>query len=366
MCISLKNEDLIKIQAKTDEFKYEFLRRYIPMWNKIICKNRRVYRAIIDTHAGSGYVNLNGESVLGSSLIFLKQTALIQEALDFYFIEKNLKNYNILKKSLGEVIKKGFYFSGKDKGTIQKVKYIEGLPVIFEVPKYQPVTKYPNQKNIHIYKGNCQKEIDHILPLINGRPCFFFIDPCGKCDWNLIYKIISNRLIDDDGNVRVDENGAKMQGTELLINWSWEAILRNKSKESLKQSFFKKMYGREFSIILNLVKDLEKKFKKSGRRYSEYNLFLEVYKDQLREFYHYVYDISILGLKSSQNPIYCLIFCTNNKSAKNLFLNIESDLNLKKKSYAALKKLSSNKKEFTIEKYNEIIEGNKRIDDYFN
>lgn len=36
MCISLKNEELIKIQAKTDEFKYEFLRRYIPLWNKII------------------------------------------------------------------------------------------------------------------------------------------------------------------------------------------------------------------------------------------------------------------------------------------------------------------------------------------
>lgn len=175
MCISLNSEDLIKIQSKTDEFKYEFLRRYIPLWNKILCGNRRVYRGIIDTHAGSGNVELNGEIVYGSSLLFLKQTALIQEALDFYFIEQKEKNYKTLKNCVQKVANKGFYFSGKDKGYSYKVVYKDNLPVEIEIPKYKPITKYPNQKNIHIYNGDSTLIIDDILPLIERRPCFFFI-----------------------------------------------------------------------------------------------------------------------------------------------------------------------------------------------
>lgn len=365
MCISLNSEDLIKIQAKTDEFKYEFLRRYIPLWNKIICGNRRVYRAIIDTHAGSGNVELNGEIVYGSSLLFLKQTALIQEALDFYFIEQKEKNYKALKNSVQNVANEGFYFSGKDKGYSYKVVYKDNLPIEIETPKFKPVTKYPNQKNIHIYNGDSNIIIDDILPLIERRPCFFFIDPCGKCNWGLIFKIISNRLIDSAGDIRVNDNGEKIQGTELLINWSWEAISRNKNIETSKKRFFKEIYGLEYNQLMILIKKVEKRFKKSRIRYSEYNLYLEVYKDQLRNYFKNVYDISILGIKSSHNPVYCLVFCSNNESAKKIFLNIESDLNKKKKGYLALKRLSSNKKEFTLEKYDEIIKGNKRIDDIF-
>lgn len=365
MCISLNSEDLIKIQTKTDEFKYEFLRRYIPLWNKIICGNRRVYRAIIDTHAGSGYVELNDKKVYGSSLLFLKQTALIQEALDFYFIEQKEKNYTALKKSIQSVTKKGFFFSGKDKGYSNKVVYKEGLPIVIETPKYKPITKYPNQKNIHIYNGDSNIIVDDILPLIERRPSFFFIDPCGKCNWELIFKIISNRLVDSSGEIRVNDIGEKIQGTELLINWSWEAISRNKNRETSKKRFFKEIYGLEYNQLMILIKKAEKRYKKSGIRYSEYSLYLEVYKEQLRNYFKYVYDISILGIKSSQNPIYCLVFCSNNESAKKLFLNIESDLNKRKKGYLALKKISSNKKEFTLEKYNELVKGNKRIDDIF-
>jgi len=364
MCISLNNEDLIKIQAKTDEFKYEFLRRYIPLWNKIICKGRRVYRAIIDTHAGSGYVKLNNKKKYGSSLLFLKQTALIQEALDFYFIEQKKNTYSSLKDSIENIAKKGFYFSGKDKGYSQKVIYEEGLPKIIKTPKFKPVTKHPNQKNIHIYNGDSKKIIDMILPLVDRRPSFFFIDPCGKCDWELIFKIISNRMIDDTGKIRLNENGDKIQGTELLINWSWEAISRNKTIESSRNQIFMDIYGLDYNQLMTLIKKEKTYLKKSGIRYSEYNLYLEIYMNQLRKYFNYVYDISILGIKSSQNPIYCLIFCTNNESAKKLFLNIEMDLNRKKKSYLALKRLSSHKKEFTYEKYNEFIKKNKKIDDY--
>ncbi len=365
MCISLKSEVLIKIQKKTDEFKYEFLRRYIPMWNKIICGKRRVYRAIIDTHAGTGYVNLNNTETYGSSLLFLKQTALIQEALDFYFIEQKKSNYIALKNSIQDVAKKGFYFSGEGKGYSDKVIYKEGLPIIIKTPKYKPVTKYPNQKNIHIYNGDSNIIIKDILPLIEGRPCFFFIDPCGKCSWDLIFKIISSRLIEDTGEIRIDDNGEKIQGTELLINWSWEAISRNKNIDTSRKRFFKEMYGLEYVRLMNLIKKKNTNFKKSRIRYSEYNVYLEIYMEQLRIYFKHVYAISILGIKSSQNPVYCLIFCSNNKSAKNLFIGIESDLNRKKKGYLTMKNLNSRKREFTLEKYNEFIKGNTRIDDFF-
>ena len=48
-----------------------------------------------------------------------------------------------------------------------------------------------------------------------------------------------------------------------------------------------------------------------------------------------------------------------------MFIGIESDLNRKKKGYLTMKNLNSRKREFTLEKYNEFIKGNTRIDDFF-
>ena len=124
------------------------------------------------------------------------------------------------------------------------------------------------------------------------------------------------------------------------------------------------MYGTDLTKLSELLKKKEKSFKRIKKRYSEYNIYLEVYKDRLRKYFKYVYDISIIGLKSKENPIYCLIFCTSNDSAKKLFLSIESDLNKKKKSFLSIRNLSYNKKGFSMEEFNRFIESNKRIDDY--
>ena len=368
MCLNLENEELIHIENKTKEFKYEFLSSYIPMWNKIICGRGRRYRAIVETHAGSGYVELKGKEVFGSSIIFLQKTALKQEALDFYFVEKDKTRFRALKENLNKISKQGFYFSGD----IGKKKLIglmkNGIPVVKEVPNYPSTTKYPKLEQIHLYKANSIDVIDEILKEIEGKPSFIFIDPCGKSDWIIIEKIINNRLIEKDGSVKLDERGEKLQGTELLINFSWEAILRNNSNKfpfEQRNKFFEDMYGMGLNQVLNDIKEVEKKFKAFRKRYSEFDLYIQLYINNLRKYFKFVSKLIILGLKSIKNPVYALIFCTNNDSAKTLFQGIEAILNKKKRGYILLRKIAENKKDFTMDKYNEIIEGNRKLDEFF-
>ncbi|MFW9970050.1 MAG: three-Cys-motif partner protein TcmP [Candidatus Odinarchaeota archaeon] len=366
MCLSL-DDDLIKIQYKTDEFKYEFLRKYIPIWNSIICGKSRTYRAIVETHAGTGYVTLGDKKKYGSSLILLQKTALKQEAMDFHFIEKDDKNFQELSWSINEIIKKGFYFPGDKKGKNLVGEIRNGIPIMKEIPKYPPSTRFPDKDHIFLYNKLCIEAIKEVLKKVEGRPTFFFIDPCGKLEWELVDYIIRNRLIDENGNNRLDEDGEFFQGTELFINFSWEAILRNKSEkfnEERRDLFFKEMYGMNLHEIDIELKNIKKKFKLENKRCSEYQLYLEIFMSKLKRNFKFVSKLDVPGIKSIKNPIYCLIFCTNNNSAKNIFLTIETVLNKKKKGYIAMKNLVSNKKDFTIEKYNEILKGNRLLDDF--
>ncbi|TKJ18906.1 MAG: hypothetical protein CEE43_16945 [Promethearchaeota archaeon Loki_b32] len=366
MCLSL-SDDLIKIQHKTDEFKYEFLRKYIPLWNSIICGKSRRYRAIVESHAGTGYVTLGNEKKHGSSLIFLEKTALKQEAMDFHFIEINHNNFRELSSSIDKIIKKGFYFAGDTKGKDLIGEIKNGIPIAKEVPKYPPTTRFPDKEHIFLYNENCVKAIKKVLKKVEGRPTFFFIDPCGKLEWELIEFIIMNRLLDENEKVRLDEQGEFFQGTELFINFSWEAISRNKSvkfDEERRNIFFQGMYGMNLNEINIELDNIEKKFKSEQKRYYEFQLYLEIFMNKLRRCFKFVSKLDVLGIKSIKNPVYCLIFCTNNNSAKNLFLSIEAVLNKKKKGYLAMKKVVTNKKEFTMEKYKEIIEGHRLLDDF--
>ena len=58
MCESFDNIPIIRVGEKTNKAKYDFLRLYYTLWN-VITKTRP--RIIIDTHAGSGIVELHGE-----------------------------------------------------------------------------------------------------------------------------------------------------------------------------------------------------------------------------------------------------------------------------------------------------------------
>lgn len=363
-CYVFKDEKLIHVEEKTKEFKYEFLSFYIPMWNKIICGRGRRRRAIIDTHAGTGKVRLEDKEILGSSGLFLKKTALKQELLEFYFIEKDFKNYHALKKNINEMSINGFYFPPKYKNNTEGIQK-NGLLYEKKVRLYKSKIKYPKLEQIHLFRGDCVNIIGHILKEINGIPAFFFIDPCGKFRWKLIDLIIKNRLLDEEGKIKHEQNGKKIQGTELFINFSWEAVLRNMTKKNSRDQFFLEMFGMNYSEVQKEVAKIKKEKHKSGVRYHTYNLYVDIYKNKLKKYFDYVIEISIIGIKSEKNPVYAMIFCSNNEIAKNLYENKEAELNKLKNQYQFLKNLALNKKEFSYAKFKSFMEGQRFIDDYF-
>ncbi|MFX1338815.1 MAG: three-Cys-motif partner protein TcmP [Promethearchaeota archaeon] len=363
-CYVLKDEKLIHIEEKTQQFKYEFLSSYIPMWNKIICGRGRRPRAIIDTHAGTGKVKLEYKELLGSCGLFLKKTALKQELLEFYFIEKDFKNYHALKKNINEICRNGFHFSPKYKIDTEGIQK-DGLPYEKKVKLYSSQIKYPKLEQIHFFRGDCVNIIGHVLKEINGIPAFFFIDPCGKFSWKLIDLIIKNRILDENGNIKLEPNGRKIQGTELFINFSWEAVLRNMTKKNGRAQFFNDMFGINYIEVQKEVAKVKKEKKKSRKRYHTYNLYMDVYKKKLEEFFDYVIEMSIIGIKSEKNPVYVMIFCSNNEIANNLYQNKEAELNKLKSQYQHLKNLSPHKKEFSYSKYKSFMEGQRFIDEFF-
>ncbi|MBD3230625.1 MAG: three-Cys-motif partner protein TcmP [Candidatus Lokiarchaeota archaeon] len=129
MCepIDIEEKQLIKIRKKTRKHKYKLLERYIPMWNKILIR-KGVKRAIIDTHAGTGlvYDEKKKKKFEGSLLIFLRKTCLIKYNLSFYFIEKNSRNYEVLKRTLQKYRNKELRIPIK-KPRREKIEEILGL-----------------------------------------------------------------------------------------------------------------------------------------------------------------------------------------------------------------------------------------------
>ena len=71
MCLSKTEAEksIIRVGEKTNKAKYEFLRLYYTVWNQITKARPRI---IIDTHAGSGLVELIGEKNLLNNLLAVK------------------------------------------------------------------------------------------------------------------------------------------------------------------------------------------------------------------------------------------------------------------------------------------------------
>ncbi len=367
MCES-KDKIFIQIEEKTQEYKYEFISSYIPLWNSIICGRGRRKRAIIDTHAGTGKVILENQEEFGSSLLFLQKTALKQEALKFYFCENDKKHCNSLEESIEEKSDIGFFFPG-DHEKIIEVVIKKGIPYQVVRPKYQPITKYPNLDQIKIYNQDCLDVIDEILEEIKNRPAFFFIDPCGKFLFKLIEKIVNKRLLDKIGNPILNDEGGKLQGTELLISFSWEAISRfspEKRDKKSKDKFFLEMFGMDWDKVEKELSKIRKEFIYSKRRFSKYDLYLEVYKNQLKRYFDYVSEISIPGIKSEKNPIYAMIFCTSNKIAVKLFENKAIELGKLRKQYLWLRSQSPNPKDYKYQDLKNFKKENRSIDEFLN
>lgn len=320
---------LIKVGEKTNKSKYDFLRLFYTKWNQITKPHPRV---IIDTHAGTGLVNLTiksnltkkrySEEIYGSPLIAIIKTIKISKNLKIILNEANPDNYVYLRKYLDiveneglpifERIKKKFPYKSLETGRKRKLhqskkEYIFPESFNKKTPSgYKKILMFTkgtiieyNKKIEDSINDIFSNYLDIIDEKINSKPiALFFVDPCGAVDWKNIIERICRRA-------------NRREGTELILNWSWEAINRTLKTES-KNLMLSKIYGipieridEEFKGLINI------------------DDFLNKYKRQLKEYFDYVIEVGVprdrkLKPKQSEHKKYFLILCTNNPSALSL------------------------------------------------
>lgn len=330
-CQGSNKEDssLIKVRNSTDKGKYELLRSYYTSWNKITKVRHRV---IIDTHAGSGMVQfLGGKNILnkrveerryGSPLLAILKTLKMSNKLKIIFNEADPARYSILERHVQDFIDNGipvFISKKKDfrykslqtkRKRKQKGKQDWKFP---ESPGKQPMKGY-NAERIHskaeiiMYNHKIEELIEEIfnkhLKNIEEKDksikpiALFFVDPCGVVGWNDVIKKICQR-------------SNKQEGTELILNWSYEAIARTINTES-KNTTLSKMYGIP-------LEDIDKEFE----GITEMEQYLNKYLGQLKNYFEYVINYGVprdrkIKPKLSDYRKYFLIVCTNNSSGASL------------------------------------------------
>jgi len=328
MCLSSAEAGsaIIRVRGKTNKAKYEFLRSYYTIWNQITKTRSRV---IIDTHAGSGIVELKGDKnlfnksniqlIYGSPLLAILKTLKISKNLTIILNESDLERFNELKKYTKELMTNGIRifkkelkeFRYKSLETKRQRKLKKKQEWIFpETPNAKPPIGYIEVRDftkaeIILYKKKIEEIIDEILLKYlrksdkNEEPiALFFVDPCGIVSW---FEVIE----------KICKRSNKKEGTELILNWSWEAINRNLNSPS-KNSVLNKVYGTPINRIDEEFREIIKM-----------NQFLEKYINQLREYFKYVVRIGVpkdrkIKPKLSQYKKYFLLLCTNNKSALSL------------------------------------------------
>ncbi len=328
MCLSKKDIDIpyIRVKEKTNKAKYEFLRRFYTIWNQITKTRSRV---IIDTHAGSGLVELEKnrnlynknerQLIYGSPLIAILKTLKISKNLKIILNEGNNTRYSLLKECINEFKEQGIpifkkiddelYFKSLETKRKKKLKKKPDYKFP-ETPNakcpsgYQEIRENTNAEII-IYNEKIENIIDQILhdhlgdSLEELKPiALFLVDPCGVVGWNDVIKKICNR-------------SNKNQGTEVILNWSWDAINRNLNNDS-KNKVLSTIYGIEEDTIC-----------KEFNGFTQMNEFLDKYIAQLKKYFKYVIHVGVekdrlLKPKRSDYKKYVLILCTNNQSALSL------------------------------------------------
>lgn len=320
-------EKVIKVEKKTNIGKYEFLRAYYPSWNLITKASPRV---IVDTHAGTGIVDLykNGkkcETIYGSAILAILRTITISKKLTIILNEKNRKNFDILKEKIDEIKenglpifeeyqkKKKFQTVFDDKKPIPLTKKPKLLfPHIIDqkIPKNYKVIMVKPKAEIIYHHSSIENRIDEILNTYfddiekidkeGNKKIFnikgiFLVDPCGHVNWEVIQKI--------------GQKANQKEGIELILNWSSQSIYRNPNGLNNLSKFF----GIPKEEVLE-------KFPK-GTKIPEY---LDAYIKKLEKYWKFVEKVKIptsLKLKVRKNELkskYFLLFCTNSEKGKSL------------------------------------------------
>lgn len=320
---------LIKIKESTDKGKYELLRAYYTSWNKITKVRPRV---IIDTHAGSGMVLFLGEKnifkkkvekrIYGSPLLAILKTLKMSNNLKIILNEADPLIYSVLEKYVQEFINNGVpvflsekkIFEYKSLQTKrkrkQKIKHDREFP---ESPEDKPKKGYRiehlySKAEIRLYNQKIEDIIEEIFKkYLNDieekgkiiKPiALFLVDPCGSVDWKEVIK-------------KICERSNKQEGTELILNWSYEAIARTINTDS-KNQILSKIYGIP-------LENIEKEFE----GINEMEDYLNKYINQLKNYFKYVIKYGVprdrkTKPKQSKYRKYFLLVCTNNSSGASL------------------------------------------------
>ncbi len=172
--------------------KLDALNYYYNLWFYIV-KSQKCY--IIDCNAGTGNVEIRNQEkkILGSSLLGLN---LFKEdkrkKLTLFLVEKEQKNYELLKINISEYIQDN------------------------KIP-----AKLDN--DIIPYNSEWSTVIEDIINKTHNGIRLFFLDPYAikSLPWDKLLPLIKKGK---------SEYGYKESGIEILINWAWHAIRRKLGK----------------------------------------------------------------------------------------------------------------------------------------
>ncbi len=323
-------EDNISVKENTVKAKYEFLKAYYTKWNQIIHPAPRV---IVDTHAGSGIVMLEaqknplgerpGEEIYGSPLLALLKTIQLSSGLTIHLNEPYL--FERLRSNLEPYLDAGLPLFQRKKESLE-YRSLETRRLRKQRPK--PEFRYPDKINRRLPRGYEQiwkksdatikftgKEIqDNIGEILDEyareqnvttggeekifQPkILFFVDPCGIVDWSVIQAI--------------GERAQGEEGIELILNWSWEAIVRNR-KHNQREKILGRIYGFTPEEVIEHF---------SGKL--RFDTCFNLYKEKLNQFWQYIEEAGVprerkTKPKMSSHKKYFLFHCTNNKSGSSL------------------------------------------------
>ena len=324
----ISKSEYIRVGENSYNSKYEFLKLFYTKWNQITKPSPRL---IVDTHAGTGLVILKkkypllntseNQLIYGSPLIAILKTLKLSTNLKIILNEVDNRRFILLERCIKAANNKGLPIFEKinqdfnyksiqtNRKRKKKVKKEFKYPESFnsDVPRgYKRVWEKSNAL-VELNNKKIEKVIDVIfdnhLKFNDNKnelkpKALFLVDPCGVVSWKKVIEKICLR-------------SNKKEGTDLILNWSWDAINRNLSTIS-KKDVLSEIYGIPLDKIETEFENIH--------TMSEF--FLK-YKNQLKKYFEYVVEVGVprdrkTKPKQSTHKKYYLVLCTNNRSALSL------------------------------------------------
>lgn len=288
----VKKDDMKRLPEGTLQFKLHtciklrILDKYLPALSTVVGKGGWPHY-FIDACAGSGRILIEGKEGDGSPLIMAKARIKAKRpALRCIFIEDHPKTFERLKENV------------------------------------KPYSNF-----VKCIYGDCNVELDKALDRISGSFAFIFLDPYGLGEPAIQQKTIERIM--------------SRPNTEILMNYSWEAVsrcagcLRSRDSNTIELSdlfpeeelgVIKKQNRRK--VFQKIIETLDLYHGKEWRQLEQQNLspkqrreaYLELYTRKWRKHYRYIEPIEIP--LNSRNPFYYLIFTSRHPLGEKIIKDI--------------------------------------------